>query len=171
MEGRVAETQMTSAPNKRPRLTPLDRLINTSLGGTMKQRVIVTRHGKKYHRLKVEDTVILTHVRLAPAQGKVITATSLGEDLLIGRKAAERGLKRLAKLGLIFAKQKEGKEVYYENPEGYSYPPRLIDDIIELGAYQIVQGRQLEKMVARLDDQVMKDRSAKAIEAVTLNVF
>ena len=65
---------MTSAPKNRARLTPLDRLINTCLGGLMKQRVMVARHGKKHHRLKVEDTVILTHVRLAPAQGKVITA-------------------------------------------------------------------------------------------------
>ena len=80
-------------------------------------------------------------------------------------------MKRLAKLGLIVAKQREGKEVYYENPEGYSYPPRLIDDIIEMAAYQIVQGRQVEKVVAKLDDQNTKDRVATAIDAVTLTML
>ena len=80
-------------------------------------------------------------------------------------------MKRLAKLGLIVAKQREGKEVYYENPEGYVTRPRLIDDMIEMAAYQIVQGRQVEKEVAKLDDQNTKDRVATAIDAVTLTML
>ena len=57
---------MTSARKTGGALTPLDRLINTCRGGLMKQRVMVARHGKKSTtRLKVEDTVFLTHVRLA----------------------------------------------------------------------------------------------------------
>ena len=105
------------SPKKPSRLTPLERLINTSLGGLMKQREMVGRHGKKHHGLKVEDTVKLTHIRLAPTQGKVITATSLAKDLLVGRKEAEGGLQRLVKKGLVVAKEREGKEVYYESPE------------------------------------------------------
>ena len=159
------------SPKKPSRLTPLERLINTSLGGLMKQRTMVARHGKKHHGLKIEDTVKLTHVRLAPTQGKVITATSLAKDLLVGRKEAEGGLQRLVQKGLVVAKEREGKEVYYESPEGYTYPSFLIDDAIDLWAHQTVLGRQVEKLVAKLDDQTVKDRFAKAVDAVKLTVF
>ena len=159
------------SPKKPSRLTPLERLINTSLGGLMKHRGMVGRHGKKHHGLKVEDTVKLTHIRLAPTQGKVITATSLAKDLLVGRKEAEGGLQRLVQKGLVVAKEREGKEVYYESPPDYTYPSFLIDDAIDLWAHQTVLGRQVEKLVGKLDDQTLKDRFAKAVDAVKLTVF
>ena len=116
------------SPKKPSRLTPLERLINTSLGGLMKHRGMVGRHGKKHHGLKVEDTVKLTHIRLAPTQGKVITATSLAKDLLVGRKEAEGGLQRLVQKGLVVAKEREGKEVFCESPPDYTYPVLLLID-------------------------------------------
>ena len=173
--GNVHVTEMTppsepAVPKTRGRLTPLERLVNTCLGGLMGQRVMVARHGKKHHRLKVEDTVVLTHVRLAHTQGKVITATSLAEDMMIDRKAAERGLKRLVERGLIISKEKAGKEVVYESSPGYTYPSYLIDDIVGLAADQISLGHQLDGLAAELDDQELKDRIAKAV-AVKMTAF
>ena len=80
-------------------------------------------------------------------------------------------MQRLVERGVIVAKEREGKEVHYESPEGYTYPPAFIADIIDLAAHQTVQGRQVEKLVGKLDDQTLKDRFAKAVDAVKLTVF
>ena len=151
------------SPKKPPRLTPLERLVDTSLGGLMGHRVMVARHGKKHHRLRVENTVILTHVRLAHTQGKVITATSLAEDMLVDRKAAERGLKRLVKRGLIVAKEKAGKEVVYESSARLYLPGPAHRRRRRAGGRSDLPRRPAEGTGSGADDQELKDRVAKAV--------
>ena len=146
------------------RLTPTERLVNAGLRRLLGHRAMVARHGKKHHGLKVEETVDLAWVRLSKTLGTVITAISLFDALLISVRTARYALQKLARKGLItVTKKKVGNEVVYENPEGYTYPKVLIDDMVELIADQINLGPELMALVNRLDDQDLKARILKKI--------
>jgi hypothetical protein len=154
------------------RLTPFERLITTSIGGLMGQRRMFTRHGKKRHGLKTEDMAVLVHVRLAKSQGKVVTATSLVDDLLMNRRTLAGTLQRLVKKGLIIARAREGKEVVYENPPGYVFPAYLIDDIlVDLVTDQIVRGAVVTRLVAQLDDLTVKQKIDAAVNVAEMAAF
>lgn len=161
---------MSSESKSRRRLTPLQRLVNTSLGKLMSQRLMVARHGKLNHGLKLIETVVLAHVRLSDTQGKLHTATTLADEVSIDRKSAERMLKKLVKGSLVVPKER-GKEVTYKSPDDYVYPAYLIEDMIRLVADQIALGDRLKLLVSELEDEDLKSRITKAVDAVKMTAF
>jgi Mn-dependent DtxR family transcriptional regulator len=116
-----------------------------------------SQHVKKWHGLKPEDGVVLIYVRLSLSQGRVITATSLAADIQVPRRTVAHILERLERKGLVTIRDKHGKETVYENPEGYSYPHYLLDDIlVTIVARQILRGEQMKQLVSELDDPKLK---------------
>jgi predicted transcriptional regulator len=142
---------------KKSSRTSFERLVEASIGVLLNQRKMFSQHVKKWHGLKPEEGVVLTYVRLSLSQGRVITATSLSADILVPRRTVADILQRLVRKGLVTTREKHGKETVYENPEGYSYPHYLLDDIlVAIVARQILRGEQMKKLVSELDDPRLK---------------
>jgi hypothetical protein len=162
---------MPTAPNKPPRLTPLEALIKTSVGSVMRHRLRVARSGKRHYGMKVEETAVLLHVRFAGLEGRLLSATALAEEAMVNRRTAGRALEKVRDLAIVTWEER-GKEVLYDNPpDFFALTNPVIEDYIELMADQIATGDRLREMVAVLKDEALKARITKAVHAVKMSAF
>jgi predicted transcriptional regulator len=147
------------------RLTEVERLVNASISTLMGQRKMFGRLARRKNRLKVEEGVLLAHIRVGDLEGKLMTATTLAEEADIDRRTAGRGLKKLVVRKEIVTEEikTERKEIAYKNPPGFTYAPLVVDSVVEIVTDQINAGRKLERQVAKLEDESLKARIQNAL--------
>ena len=157
----------TSNKNKKP-LTPLQKLVVETIGGTLGVRARVLDGGRAIGRqlfLRWRYTVIALVVREGHMRGELLNTSEIAEKASIDRKAAERILKRLSKVGLIRSEE-IGREMKHFIPADRFDRADMLPAYIGMAAYLIALGDHMKTVVAGLDDE-LKAKIAHMVEVTT----
>jgi hypothetical protein len=164
---------MPAAPNRKTKnkkpLTPLGEMILEGIDGALGFRSLVGRWGTSLGGLSNREVGILLIVREASLNGKLLNTVDIADRAEVGRKAAERALKKFDENG-ITRSEKIGREVVHFTPAGFLDQPHVVDRYFTGTAYVIAWAEALKRRVDALDPET-KAKIARVIEKVKKTTF